>query len=101
MIQRTAAIIVWSEVHMGSCGRKKSAELWVRWSKGQRWRIVFGAGRSLLCEAQANSEGSGLDDQSTKNFVRVSASAKTQLHKDVDQVAAQSSLVDPSCEALG
>lgn len=36
-----------------------------------------------------------------KILLRVSASAKTQLNKDVDQVAAQSSLADPSCEALG
>ena len=52
---------------MGSSGRKKSAWLWVRWSKGQQQKLWFSAGRSLVCEAQANSEGSGLDDQNTKN----------------------------------
>ena len=52
---------------MGSRGRKKSAGLWVRWSKGQQQKVWFRAGSSLVCEAQANNEGSGLDDQNTKN----------------------------------
>lgn len=46
---------------MGSHGRKKSAECWVRWAKGQAQNAGFGAGQAPPLEAQAS-----LGDESSK-----------------------------------